>query len=82
MRDLSSSMEQFQTSRGLWQGGWNYLSCDGDTCGGTVDLEFPAPPDYFNISGAIDSFRIDALWEGTAGDTYSTYNSFTVAPRP
>ncbi|MCG3136238.1 MAG: hypothetical protein HJJLKODD_00064 [Phycisphaerae bacterium] len=80
-KDPYASMQYFETTLGTWQRGWAFMSCDSDTCAAGVSFYYPTPPDYFPIEGVIDAFWIDAAWQGTTGDIFSSTNEFTVNPR-
>ena len=79
--DPYDSMVEFHTTNGVFQRGFQYMSCDSDGCGMSINFLYPMPPDYFLIQGGnITKIWINSGWEGTPGDRYSSTQQFTVAP--
>lgn len=76
----TDSMVEFNTSAGVFQRGFQLLSCDSGGCSLSVTFQYPLPPEYFPIDEIIDSIWITSGWEGSPGDRFSSLHKFTVEP--
>ncbi|MBD3407767.1 MAG: hypothetical protein GF411_16735 [Candidatus Lokiarchaeota archaeon] len=76
----TDSMVEFNTSAGIFQRGFQLLSCDSDGCSLSVSFQYPLPPEYFPIEGTIDSIWITSGWEGSPGDVFGSLQKFTAEP--
>lgn len=77
--DPYDSMVEFRTTNGVFQRGFQLMSCDSDGCAMSVSFSYPVAPDYFEISGGpITQFWIDSGFEGSVGDNYASGQRFTI----
>lgn len=79
--DPYPSMVYFLASSETFTRGYLDLSCGGNGCGGTFFIEWPVPPDFFDVPGEINEFSIESQWRGTTGDLFESHQQFIVTPQ-